>query len=517
MYATVVSAGIRGLEAFSVTVEADVSDGLPVLVMVGALAGEVKESRDRVRSALRNSGFHFPMKRITVSFMPADVRKEGAGFDLPVAIAILCAFGMVPAAKTRGVLFVGELGLDGTLAGMRGVMEIAARASSFGCHTCVVPRKNLQEGCMLQGIRVLGADTLNEVTDWLKGKTQLEEADPGTLLQGGAPEETGGSPDFKDLRGQEAIRRCAQIAVSGFHNLLMIGPPGSGKTMAARCIPSILPALTPQEALEISRIHSVAGTIPEGGYLLRERPFRAPHHTVTKAALAGGGSSPRPGEVSLAHRGVLYLDELPEFRPEVLEVLRQPLEDGFVTISRSSGSCRFPARFMLVASMNPCRCGFYPDRTKCRCQEGDIRRYLGRISTPLLDRIDLCAAAEPVSFGQIAASGEEESSLSIREKVEAAMRIQKERYEGTPISGNAHLTPELVRKYCRLDHDAQCLLREVFTRMGLTGRSYIRLLRVSRTIADMAGEERILEEHLAEAVSYRMPDRKYWQGREGDI
>ena len=508
MFSCVLAASICGAEARKVIVEVDVSDGMPCMSMVGMLSTEVREAPDRVRTAMKNMGLRLPVKRITVNFAPADIRKAGTGLDLPIAVGMLASYGFLAPDALRGILFAGELSLNGEIAGIRGILEIVSRAEQFGAHTCIIPRANLAEGSLIKSIQVLGASTLQEIIDFFNDGIMLAsmEQDPQALLRSGDTYKE----DFSQLRGQYSLRRAAEIAVSGMHNLLMIGPPGAGKTMTARRIPSILPDLTVEEALEITRIHSIAGTLPENCGMIVTRPFRSPHHTVTVAALAGGGIHPVPGEVSLAHGGVLFLDELPEFSPRTLEVMRQPIEEGKITITRNTGSFVFPADFMLVAAMNPCRCGYYPDRNRCRCSIPEIRKYLGGISQPLLDRFDLCAESGEVAYEDLRSDQQNESSARIRARVRKAAQIQQERYRGTPFMHNADLDSEAVSRYCSLGPAEEKLMEKVYKSKHLTGRSYMRVLKVARSIADLAGEERIRTEHLAEALSYRTVDRKYW-------
>ncbi len=510
MFSSVMSAAICGIDGCKIVVEADVSDGLPVFSMVGYLASEVREAQDRVRTALKNAGIRLPAKRITVNLAPADVRKAGSGFDLPIAVAVLLCLEQVPAGAAEGTLFVGELGLDGRINGVRGVMELAACGVRQGCHTCVVPAENLAEGAAIQGIRVLGASHISQVIRYLRGQEALEEKNINIeeIRMGRGKNQ---SEDFSQIQGQALLRRAAEVAVSGLHNLLIIGPPGAGKTMTARRIPTILPELSWEEALEVSKIHSIAGTLPEDGALLSRRPFRAPHHTVTAAALAGGGRGPRPGEVSLAHRGILYLDELPEFEKGTLEILRQPMEEGRICITRNSGSYVFPADFMLVASMNPCKCGYYPDMNRCTCSQRDVQRYLDHVSAPLLDRIDIAVEAGTVNYEELTGTGQGECSAAIRERVKQAQQLQRNRYQGTKYRFNSDLDTAGVRRYCPLDPTGEKLMRDSFERLELTARSHCRILKVARTIADLEGSPGIETAHLGEAICYRSLDQKYWR------
>ena len=509
MFSTVITAAISGVEARKVTAEADVSDGMPLFSMVGFLASEVREAQDRVRAAMRNTGIHLPPKRITVNLAPADLRKSGSGYDLPICISILGAMGIVDPSALSGCMMVGELSLNGRLRHVHGVMEMLSRAEAFGCSTCIVPSENLAEASAVTGVRSLGARTLGEVIDYLNGRATLTEQqiDPENIRR---IQEARDLPDFRDIKGQPALRRAAEIAVSGLHNMLMIGPPGSGKTMTAKRLPSILPRPSLEESLEISRIHSVAGDLPEGEGLLMIRPFRAPHHTVTVSAMAGGGLVPKPGEVSLAHRGVLFLDEMPEFHSETLETLRQPLEEGKIQIARLAGMYTFPASFMLCAAMNPCKCGYFPDRNRCTCSRRDVRRYLEHISQPLLDRIDLCVEAKELKYDEITSAEAGESSSGIRGRVEKARKIQEERYRKTKYRYNSDLDTEAAAFYCALGPEEENLLRRVYQKLHLTARSYVGILKVARTIADLEGSASVRNDHLSEAVGYRTLDKRYW-------
>ncbi len=507
MLAKVKSGALRGVDAYLVEVEVDLSPGLPAFTTVGLPEAAVKESKDRVRGALKNSGYKFPGNRITINLAPADVRKEGTGFDLPVAIGILAAQGVVSQENLHRFLLFGELSLDGRLKPTRGVLSMALATRQAGL-ALIIPRENAEEAGVVQGIEIFAVDSLAQLVEFLEGRELLAPFSPAAPTDWS--QDRADDFDFREVKGQEPVKRALLLAAAGGHNVLMIGSPGSGKTMLAQRLPGILPPLNFEEALETSKIYSVVGLLPPGQSLLRQRPFRSPHHTISDAGLIGGGHIPRPGEVSLAHNGVLFLDELPEFKRSTLEVLRQPLEDGVVTISRAATSITYPAKFMLVASMNPCFCGLYGDpRRVCSCTPQQIKNYRSRISGPLLDRIDIQMQVVAVPFRDLSAESGGTGSRDMREQVLRARRSQEKRFAGTRIFANAHMPPRLIQEFCALAADSRRLLAAAVERFGLSARGYSRILKIARTIADLEGEGAIAPGHVAEAIQYRTLDRQF--------
>jgi len=498
--------GIFGMEAFPVEVETDLSPGLPAFELVGLPDAAVKESKDRVRAAVKNCGFQFPVGRITMNLAPADRRKAGPMYDLPLLVSLLIASRQL-SCKTDDAVFLGELSLSGEVRSIRGVLVMACAAKEAGFSRLFVPERCAAEAAVAEGIAVYPVRDVPQLLAHLRGEELISPAAPGAV-----PEIPGPAPDFLDVKGQPEVKRALEVTASGGHSILLLGPPGSGKSMLAKRLPSILPEMTFEEALETTMIYSIAGNLPEGVSLLRERPFRAPHHTTSTTGLTGGGTIPRPGEISLAHNGVLFLDELPEFSRATLEALRQPLENGTVEVVRTVGSASFPSRFMLVAAMNPCPCGYFGHPTRpCTCPPHAVDRYLERISGPLLDRMDPHIEVPPVGFDQLSGSNDGEPSAVIRRRVAAARRIQAERFSGLDFNCNAQIPDSLFPEFCRTTEEASRLLKRTFEKFSLSSRAYRRILKVARTIADLDSSDAIGSAHVGEAVQYRTLDRKYWQ------
>ena len=511
MLATVLSSAVLGIDAYVVKVEVDVSDGLPAFSTVGLPDSAIKESRDRVIAAIKNSGFYFPPSRITANLAPADIRKTGSAFDLPIAIGVMAATNQVDLTNLESTMVLGELALDGTIRSIQGGLPIALAAKQNGIKNLILPAANAKEAAIVDELNVFPVESLTDAAAFLNAAKEISP-ETYTLSNAVNSEDTQTYLDLIDVKGQEHVKRAVEVAAAGGHNLIMIGPPGSGKTMIAKRIPSILPKLSTDESLETTKIQSIVGILPSDTPLVTTRPFRSPHHTISDAGLIGGGNVPRPGEVSLSHNGVLFLDELPEFRRNVLEVMRQPLEDGHVTISRAAASLTYPANFMLVAAMNPCPCGFFSDPNReCKCTHKQIQTYVSRISGPLLDRIDIQVEVPAVKYAELSAEVTGEPSAVVRKRVEAARRLQHQRFDGTSIHANANMESKQIREYCKIETQAQDLLRVAINQLGLSARAYDRILKVSRTIADLDGNPSIEAMHVSEAIQYRSLDRSFWK------
>lgn len=514
MLAKIKSFGLQGIKGYDVCIEIDINNGLPSIEMVGLPDASIKESKERIRSAIKNSKFKFSPSKVTINLAPADTKKEGATYDLPIAIGVLAATGQIDLGEFVDTIMMGELSLDGQLRPIKGILPALIEARAKGTQTFFIPKDNESEASFVEGITVYSFSSLLEVTEFLQSgiKDPIQKHDIRDHIKGIKQDF-----DFKYVKGQFAAKRALEIAASGGHNVLMIGPPGAGKTLLARCIPTILPDMTIDEVLETTKIHSVVGVLPEGSGVVIHRPYRSPHHTATMIALAGGGNAARPGEISLAHNGVLFLDELLEYPRQTLEILRQPLEDNKITISRAARNVEYPASFMLVASMNPCPCGYYGSEiVECKCTPAQIVKYMAKLSGPLLDRIDIHLEIDNVTYDDLASKTDAEPSIDIRKRVNKAREIQLARYsnainDGRGVYCNAKISNQSVKEHCTLDSTGESIIRHAFDQLKLSARSYIRILKVARTIADLDESKNIMPIHIAEAIQYRSLDRKYWQ------
>lgn len=511
MFCTTTSCGLRGVEGYPVSVETDIRDGLPAMNLIGNLSREVWEAQDRVKTALKNSGFHLPPRKITVNLSPADIRKEGTGYDLAIACAVLCCLGEMEEASLKSAILIGELGLGGEVKPVSGVLPRVYAAAEAGMTRCFLSQDNLLEGTAVQGIEIVGISDLSQLVRMFQHPERIRGSFfDGSMFQAAGKEAGERRVDFSELAGQTAVKRACQVSAAGRHNILYLGPAGTGKTMAAKRLSTILPPITLKESIEVSKIYSICGLLEKDRPLITERPYRSPHHSITAQALVGGGRTPKPGEISLSCHGVLFLDELAEFSPKLLDLLRQPMEDQTVTVARLNGSVRFPADTVIAAAMNPCKCGYYPDRNRCTCTQTQIRSYLGRISGPFLDRFDIGVEVPLLPYDELRHKKSGETSLSMRTRVQEAQERQRERFSGKNLRFNSRMGRKEIEEFCGLSKKDEDFLREIYQTYGFSARACEKILRTARTAADLDGSHEIKREHLSEAVFYRCFEKKYW-------